>query len=108
MLKVYKYDVPIKDSFTLSLPRTGTFLTFQAQRDRPQIWMLVDPDDDRKIDCEFRLAGTGHPIEWPQIDLYYRGTCQMHDGALVWHLFEVPSPNARPGSAPAAPGTPDA
>jgi hypothetical protein len=89
MLKVFKYEVPIEDRFTLSLPRTGKFLAFQAQRDRPQIWMLVDTRDDRKIDCEFRLAGTGHPIEEPESDLLYRGTCQMREGSLVWHLFEI-------------------
>lgn len=89
MLTVYKYDVPIEDSFRLKLPRTGKFLAFQAQSGRPQIWMLVDPNDDRKLDHEFRLAGTGHPIEEPESDLIYRGTCQMQDGALVWHLFEV-------------------
>jgi len=89
MLTVYKYDVPIKDSFTLELPRTGSFLAFQTQRDRPRIWLLVDPEDDRKIKREFRLAGTGRSIEEPEGNLHYRGTCQMHEGALVWHLFEV-------------------
>ncbi len=89
MLTVYKYEVPSEDSFTLLLPRTGKFLAFQAQRGRPQIWMLVDPSDDRNIEREFRLAGTGHPIEEPEGNLLYRGTCQMLEGALVWHLFEV-------------------
>ena len=89
MLKVFRYDVPLEDSFTLKLPRTGKFLAFQTQRDRPQIWMLVDPDDDRTMDCEFRLSGTGTGIEESERDLHYRGTCQMREGALVWHLFEV-------------------
>jgi hypothetical protein len=89
MLKIFKYDVPIDDYFTLSLPRTGKFLAFQAQHERPQIWMLVDPEDDRKIDCEFRLAGTGHPIEERADDLHHRGTCQLHGGSLVLHLFEI-------------------
>ncbi len=89
MLTVYKYDVPIEGRFILSLPRTGKFLAFQAQRDRPQIWMLVDPSDNRKIECEFRLAGTGHAIDEPEGNLVYRGTCQMREGVLVWHLFEV-------------------
>lgn len=89
MLTVQKYEVPIRDKFYLSLPRTGKFLAFQAQRDRPQIWMLVDPEDKRTIECEFLLVGTGHPIEEPDGNLHYRGTCQMHEGRLVWHLFEL-------------------
>jgi hypothetical protein len=89
MLKVYRYEVPIEDSFTLELPLTGRFLAFQAQGGRPQIWMLVDPEDKRTIEWEFRLIGTGHPIGEPESNLVYRGTCQMREGGLVWHLFEV-------------------
>ena len=89
MLTIYKYEVPIQDSFMLKLPSACKFLAFQSQRDRPQIWMLVDPEDTRTIECEFRLVGTGHSIEEPEGNLNYRGTCQIGEGALVWHLFEV-------------------
>ncbi len=89
MIRVFKYEVPIKDHFTLTLPRPAKFLAFQAQHDQPQIWALVDPENTTTIDREFRLAGTGHPIEEIEGDLHYRGTAQMHGGTLVLHLFEI-------------------
>jgi hypothetical protein len=88
MLKVFKYDVPIADSFKLTLPKHAKVLSFQAQRDRPQIWALVDPEE-ATMEREYRLAGTGHPIEDRENDLHYIGSCQIKDGFLVWHLFEV-------------------
>lgn len=89
MLKVFKYDVPIEDRFTLSLPRHAKVLSLQTQRDRPHIWALVDPEESAMMDREYRLAGTGHPIEEREDSLHYIGTCQMMSATLVLHLFEV-------------------
>src|SRR5206468_11000391 len=86
--RVFIYDVPIKSHFTLSMPRRSKILSFQEQHGKPMLWALVDPDEGM-IDCDFRLAGNGHPIEENENELHYRGTVQLNDGALVLHLFEV-------------------
>jgi hypothetical protein len=88
MNSVFKYEVPIEDRFKLMLPKHAKILSFQAQHERPQIWALVDPEEEA-MEREFRLAGTGHPIDERDVNLYYIGTCQMRDGGLVWHLFEI-------------------
>ena len=87
-LTVYKYPVPLEDEFTLDLPMAAKILTFQTQSNVPCVWALVDPDA-RPAERQFRLAGTGHPINEAERDLVYVGTVQLHGGALVFHLFEV-------------------
>jgi hypothetical protein len=89
MLTIFKYEIPIEDSFQLRLPRYAKILAFQAQRDVPQIWALVDSESRANEVRQFRLSGTGQPLKESATDLNYIGTCQQHYGALVWHLFEV-------------------
>jgi len=93
MKTIYKYQVPIKGRFSLTLPKEAVILSFQKQRGIPVIWAQINTghnDEDRK----FRLYGTGHPIKnIPQdIGLHYIGTIQQNFAeavpALVWHLFE--------------------
>jgi hypothetical protein len=88
MRKVFKYDVPVDDVFALDIPEGAKILSFQAQRDRPTIWALVNPDAPAER-RQFRLAGTGHPITDFDDELSFVGTCQMMSGSLVWHLFEL-------------------
>lgn len=88
MKRIYKYNIPITDVFTLSLPKGARVLAVQEQHGEPFIWCLVKNDAPRE-DRHFRLAGTGHPIEVLEADLYYIGTWQSLGGTLVWHLFEV-------------------
>ncbi len=87
-MKVFKYPIPTKDSFSLLLPKEAKILAVQTQKNNPCIWALVDtnaPNETRR----FRLAGTGHPIDENMDDLNYIGTFQMLDGVLIWHLFEI-------------------
>lgn len=92
-MKIFKYEVPIKDNFfidcfTLDLPANSKILTFQAQNNKPFIWVLVDQDNP-PVTRYFTINGTGYEIEYPVLDaLIYIGTIQMSNGALVWHLFE--------------------
>lgn len=90
MLTVHKYPVPLTDHFTLQLPEGAKVLSVQEQHGSQCMWCLVRegaPPEPRL----FRLAGTGHPIQEVSSEecLYYIGTWQSMEGALVWHLFEV-------------------
>jgi hypothetical protein len=87
-LTVYKYEVLLIDDVIIDLPEGAKVLTFQAQNEVPCIWALVDPNA-AKVPRRFRLAGTGHLIQHDEKSLRYVGTAQFHEGALVFHLFEV-------------------
>lgn len=86
MRAVFKYEVPIDDHVTLRLPVGAELLHFGNQRDVPMLWALVDPEMP-KTERKFRMAGTGHAIEEPNVR--FVGTAQFSAGALVFHLFEV-------------------
>jgi hypothetical protein len=87
-LTVFKYPIPSDDYFQIDLPVGAKVLTIQTQHGNPQMWVLLDPSEPY-ITHYFRIAGTGHPIEEPQEDLRYIGTCQVLGGDLIFHLFEI-------------------
>lgn len=88
-MTIYKYRIPIEDTFVISMPARAIVLSVQDQRGTPCIWAMVNPAfavEPRR----FRLAGTGYPIEDPHpARLNFVGTLQLVDGALTFHLFEV-------------------
>ena len=86
VLQVWKFPVKIEDEIEIEMPRHARIIAFQAQRDEPCLWVLVDPTEEREK-RQFRLVGTGHPISGRR-PLIHVGTCQMLGGSLVWHLFE--------------------
>lgn len=86
---VWKFAIPIRDYFELGLPVHSTILHVGTQNGVPYLWALCNPAATDKVKYRFRLAGTGHPIEygpreeWPT----YLGTFMLHEGGLVFHLF---------------------
>lgn len=91
MFTIYKYSIPIEDEFTLDLPDGARILCVQTQHDAPQLWAVVDPEAQR-ITRRFAIRGTGHPVDEALADIgmssTYRGTFQLRNGSLVFHLFE--------------------
>ena len=85
MLTVYKYLVPLTADFSLELPMGAQILTFQAQRETPCIWALVDPDA-RDSKRRFLLVETAYPIEQNAGALRYVGSAQFRGGSLVGGL----------------------
>lgn len=88
-MRIWKYEVPINDHFTLSLPVGAEPLTVQVQAGDPQMWILLDETETIYTDRKFRVAGTGHPIQEPRESLHYVSTFQLAGGQLIFHVFEV-------------------
>lgn len=86
-LTIWKYPLAVEDYVTLSLPKGARILSVQTQRGLPQLWALVDADAPT-VQRRFRVFGTGHALPNGVIFDTYLGTFQLHDGALVFHLFE--------------------
>jgi len=87
MRTVHKYPVKLTDNFEIELPKGAQILTVQEQYDFPQLWALVNPNENKKQKRKFRLAGTGHQIK--ETNLEYINSFQLEDGSLVFHLFEI-------------------
>ena len=87
MVTVWKYELNA-DVNVLSLPRGAQFLQAQVQYGMPIIWALVDPEcepEERRL----LVVGTGEPFQAAMHDIVHRGTFQMDNGHLVYHVFEV-------------------
>ena len=86
MHTIWKFPVPQVDSFMLELPRRARFLAMQVQHEKPQMWFLLNPEEE-KIRRRFVISGTGHPVPESQM-LTHLATFQLLGGELVVHLFE--------------------
>ena len=88
MQTIYKYSIPINDFFNIELPASAKILTVQIQNNTPCIWALTSTDEST-VNRQFMLRGTGHPIADDDVERFkYVGTFQLHDGQIVFHLFE--------------------
>lgn len=83
---IWKWEIPIDDTFTLELPAGSEPLYFGTQNDKLTLWVLVDPGQLPR-ECMFRLAGAGHPLPDETNADKYIGTAFLLGGAMVWHLF---------------------
>lgn len=94
MKKIFKYQLAIEDSQTVTLPWGATILTVKEQRGVPCIWCMVNPDEKRTIECELRIVVTGDGIDDFEADrLQYIGTFFLAGGEFVGHLFLVKKRN---------------
>jgi len=84
MKTIWKYD--IQPNTPVSIPEDSQILTVQVQNQTPCLWVLVDPDAP-VVTRHFNTYGTGHLILDDPGE--YIGTFQLHDGAFVFHVFEV-------------------
>lgn len=86
MNAIWKF--PLKpDVQEIAMPRGAEVLAVQTQRGEPQMWARVDPDAPMEARM-FAVIGTGHPMPEPVGD--YRGTFQLPDVGLVFHVYEAP------------------
>ena len=87
-LVIWKFPVAIAPRFSISMPTGAQILSIQVQRDRPQMWVLVNPKV-RPEQRHFRVVGTGHeyPVEFFSSHRYL-DTFQEQSGRLVLHVFE--------------------
>lgn len=85
---IHRYRLPITDEHTVSMHQGAEILTVahrDGTLDAVDMWALVDCAAEAELRT-FRVYGTGHPVE--DAGLTYVGTAQVHNGQLVFHVFE--------------------
>jgi hypothetical protein len=88
--RVLRYEVSVDDQWH-RIEYPGTVVHVDARNPRiVEFWTVDDPYWPVTNCREFRVHGTGHPIDH---DGDWVGTAVTAGGALVWHLFvrTVPS-----------------
>lgn len=81
---VWKFEIPVTDEFTLTMPKSAQPLYVAVQGDKPWLWALVDPGAERE-ERTFYVHGTGHPVT-PGAD--HVGSFLLLDGRFVGHVFQ--------------------
>jgi hypothetical protein len=85
MKSIYKYPLDPGDSF-IWMPEGAQILCVQTQRESPQIWALVDPNETKMEARQIRTYGTGHDV--PDDPGKYIGSFQLASGSYVFHVFD--------------------
>lgn len=85
-MKIYKYNLKVTDYQIINLPKGAKILDIQTQYNEPKLWALVDEKAELEK-REFAIYGTGNPL--PDDIGEYLATFQIHEGQLVFHVFEV-------------------
>lgn len=86
MKTIYKYKLQTTDEQQILMPKGAEILTVQLQDGEPQLWALVETNN-QPTKRYIEIFGTGNPIIGigPR---KYIATYQLRGGALVFHVFE--------------------
>ena len=85
--QIWKFPLETIDIQEIEMPSSFEVLTIQTQSGIPCIWAMVNPDAP-KVKVKFEIFGTGHPFK-QNGNRKYIGTYQLHNGALVFHCFQL-------------------
>lgn len=88
MKQIWKYPLEETDQQIILMPAGSKILHLAVQYEVACIWAevyLEAPMEHRK----FYFVGTGHPMPLEPTHLEYLGTVVMHEGRLVWHIYEA-------------------
>jgi len=84
-MTIWKYPLEVTGMQHVLVQRGARLLSVQVQVTTPCLWALVDPKAPKESRAIITL-GTGNPA--PNVLGAFLGTYQMHNGALVFHVFE--------------------
>lgn len=83
MKTIFKYPLDVVDTQVIKLPKGADPFTAQFQSDQLCIWAAVDTDAELE-DREFRIIGTGQPLDLSGV---FRYLSTVQQGSFVWHIF---------------------
>ena len=85
---IFKYTLETTDSQIINIPKDAEILTIQTQFEEPQLWALVNPENEI-VERYIEIFGTGHPVYCDMgIERKYIATYQLSGGNYVFHAFE--------------------
>lgn len=84
---IWKFVLRVVDFQVVSVPPLSQILTVQTQGDDICLWVLVDPNSEKRVDYPVWVHGTGHPVDDAVTRGRYVSTVQLQGGRLVFHVF---------------------
>lgn len=86
MKSIWKFRLQVADEQIIEMPSNAVVLTVQIQQGAPCLWAMVDRDAPKAV-RKFITHGTGHDVS--EAAGQYIGSYQLHNGGLVFHVFEA-------------------
>ena len=83
---IWKFPINSIGVNKIMMPMDAVILTLQTQGNMPCMWALCDPSKT-EVERTFEPFSTGETFN--PSNMSYIGTFQIHNGALVFHLFEI-------------------
>lgn len=83
---VWKFPLKVTDVQEIEIPYAAELLDAQIQKDQLCLWALCNVNND-SVKRKIFIKGTGHKIDFSEVGKYV-ATFQMHDGNLVFHVFD--------------------
>lgn len=88
---IWKFRFDVTDKPKITMPVGARILCVNVQGGQPYVWAEIDNVDAAEIPTEtrrFRMLGTGHEFDPGEAGRYI-GTFLMHEGYLVFHMYEA-------------------
>ena len=86
MKAIHKYSLQRIGSQLVNVPHEIEIVSILEQDNVIVVYGIVD-SEDKKFPREFRVYGTGHPLDEDIEDFRFLGTVSTENGALMWHVF---------------------
>ena len=77
MKKIFKYELPIKEKFSIGLPAEALIIRCEDVDGKFFLWAIVDPDIPEIEERYFECYKTGQPIDTPINHLKHIGNCKL-------------------------------
>lgn len=86
MTRIFKYELKIEEFQTVKIPKGSVILSAVNQRERLQVYALVDDKEQVIEETRFLVLGTGHCAE--DVDEFcFLQTVLFESGKFVIHVF---------------------
>jgi len=81
MWTIWKYKIPLCESFKIEMPKTFNIIHVREIDNEPYLWAIVD-NESELIKVKFVIVYTGREVHK---DLFYVDTCIIY--GVVLHIF---------------------
>lgn len=85
-MKIFKYELQLKDDFSINVPKDSIILDIQYHSFKLVLWAIIEQENEL-IERHFKIFGTGQNINY-SYGLLHIATVQDPNNNLVWHIFE--------------------
>jgi hypothetical protein len=87
-MKIFKYSLPVKEKFTIELPKSAKIIRVDDVDGLFWLWAIVD--ETAELECRYiECYKTGQEITTPQENLVYLGCCKLFImQELCLYMFE--------------------